>query len=129
MSKEKSILFCIALSGLLAVALGAFGAHGLKPYIDDYQRMIFEKGISYQFYHTLAAFGVYILYQTKPYKGLLTAAGLFLIGIVFFSGSLYLLATQALTHFPVAIAGPLTPIGGLFFIAGWTTVLFSTVKN
>ena len=129
MFRDKTVLLCIALSGIFAVGIGAFGAHGLKPYLDDYQRMIFEKGVSYQFYHTIAALAAYILYEMKDIKALHTAVLLFLIGILFFSGSLYLLATQALTHFPTAIAGPMTPLGGLFFIAGWGALFFASFKN
>ncbi len=119
----------ICASGLLAVVLGAFGAHSLKPHLSDYQRLIYEKGVSYQFYHTLAAFMAYILFEVKQVRYLLTAAVLFLIGIVFFSGSLYILATAELTGFPVELAGPVTPVGGMFFILGWGTLIFAGVKN
>lgn len=91
--------------------------------------MIFEKGVSYQFYHTLAAFMAYILFEVKQVRYLLTAAVLFLIGILLFSGSLYVLATADLTGFPRALAGPLTPMGGLFFIGGWATLIYAAVKN
>jgi uncharacterized membrane protein YgdD (TMEM256/DUF423 family) len=127
--KRSPLLSIIALSGLLAVALGAYGAHGLKPYLSDYQHLIFEKGISYQFYHTLAAFAAYILFELKGTALFRTAAILFLIGIVGFSGSLYLLATHDLIGFPTAVAGPITPIGGLFFIGGWGCLLYGSVKN
>jgi uncharacterized membrane protein YgdD (TMEM256/DUF423 family) len=127
--KDKTILALIALSGFTAVALGAFGAHGLKPYLTEYQRTIFDKGISYQFYHTLAALAAYLFYQTRGTRLFSTASLLFLIGVVFFSGSLYLLAMADLLHFPTAIAGPMTPIGGLFFLAGWATLFVATVKN
>lgn len=127
--KTKTILLLICASGMLAVILGAFGAHGLKPHLNDYQRLIYEKGVSYQFYHTLAAFLAYILYEVRQVRYLLTAAVLFLIGIVFFSGSLYILATAELTGFPVALAGPVTPMGGLFFIGGWATLIYAGVKN
>ena len=127
--KTKSILILICTSGLLAVVLGAFGAHGLKPHLDENQRMIYEKGVSYQFYHTLAALMAYILYEVRQVRYLLMAAVLFLIGIVFFSGSLYVLATADLTGFPRGVAGPVTPIGGLFFISGWGMLIFAAVKN
>ena len=127
--KTKSILILICTSGMLAVVLGAFGAHGLKPHLSDYQRLIYEKGVSYQFYHTLAALMAYILYEVKQVRYLLTAAVLFLIGILCFSGSLYILATADLTGFPKDLAGPVTPIGGLFFIGGWATLIFAAVKN
>lgn len=127
--KTKTILVLICLSGLLAVVLGAFGAHSLKPYLNDYQRLIYEKAVSYQFYHTLAAFAAYVLYEARPVRYLLTAAVLFLIGIVLFSGSLYLLATAELTDFPKALAGPITPMGGIFFIGGWATLIYAAIKN
>ena len=127
--KTKSILLLICTSGMLAVILGAFGAHGLKPHLSEYQLMIYEKGVSYQFYHTLAAFMAYILFEVKQVRYLLTAAVLFLIGILLFSGSLYVLATADLTGFPRGLAGPVTPMGGLFFIGGWATLIYAGVKN
>jgi uncharacterized membrane protein YgdD (TMEM256/DUF423 family) len=71
----------------------------------------------------------YILYEVKQVRYLLTAAVLFLIGILFFSGSLYVLATADLTGFPRGLAGPVTPVGGLFFIGGWAMLIFAAVKN
>jgi uncharacterized membrane protein YgdD (TMEM256/DUF423 family) len=127
--KIKSILLLICTSGLLAVVLGAFGAHGLKPHLSPYQLLIYEKGVSYQFYHTLAAFMAYILYEVKQVRYLLTSAVFFLIGILLFSGSLYYLATADLTGMPKEIAGPVTPFGGFFFIGGWAMLLFAAVKN
>jgi uncharacterized membrane protein YgdD (TMEM256/DUF423 family) len=127
--KARTIFTLICLSGLSGVVLGAFGAHGLKPHLSEYQQLIFEKGISYQFYHTLAALMVYVLYEIRQSRLLLTAAVLFLIGIVFFSGSLYILATADLTGFPKVIAGPVTPVGGLFFIAAWAMLMYASVKN
>ena len=126
---SKTILILICLSGLLGVVLGAFGAHGLKPHLSEYQLLIYEKGVSYQFYHTLAALMAYVLYEVKQVRYLLTAAVLFLIGILCFSGSLYILATIDMTGFPKAIAGPVTPIGGVFFIGGWSTLIYAAVKN
>jgi uncharacterized membrane protein YgdD (TMEM256/DUF423 family) len=127
--KSKNILIVACLSGMLAVILGAFGAHGLKPHLSDYQQMVYEKGVNYQFYHTLAALVACLLFEAGQVKYLLTAAVLFLIGIICFSGSLYVLATAGLTGFPTAIAGPVTPIGGLFFIAGWGMMIYAVVKN
>ena len=127
--KTKSILLLICTSGMLAVILGAFGAHGLKPHLSEYQLLIYEKGVNYQFYHTLAAFMAYILFEVKQVRYLLTAAVLFLIGILLFSGSLYVLATADLTGFPRGLAGPVTPMGGLFFIGGWATLIYAGVKN
>lgn len=109
-----------ALLGALAVGIGAFGAHGLKPHLTDYQIAIFEKGVQYQFIHVLALLAVGLWLQQKPANAWLTRAGwLFVAGIVGFSGSLYLLACRDLLAFPVAWAGPITPLGGLCFLAGW----------
>lgn len=126
---NKNILIAICISGFLGVALGAFGAHGLRPHMNDHQVEIWNKAVSYQFYHTLAALIAFVLYDVKYVRYLLTAAIFFLIGTAFFSGSLYILATAELTGFPTDIAGPFTPIGGLFFLAGWSTMIFAAVKN
>ncbi len=127
--KTKTILILISLSGLTAVAMGAFGAHALRTHLTDHQAQIWEKAVAYQFYHTLAAMIAFVLFDVKHVRYLLTAAVLFLIGIAFFSGSLYLLATVDMTGFPTNIAGPLTPVGGLFFLGGWGTMIFAAVKN
>ena len=109
-----------ALLGAFTVAIGAFGAHGLKPKLTEYQLAIFEKGVQYQFVHTLALLSVGLLLQQHSDNALLRRAGwAFVIGIAFFSGSLYLLACRDLLAFPVGWAGPVTPLGGLGFIAGW----------
>ena len=122
---KPSFLRIGALLGALAVGIGAFGAHGLKPHLSDYQIAIFEKGVQYQFVHVLALLAVGILLRQSPDNQWLRRAGwLFVAGIVGFSGSLYLLACRDLLAFPVAWAGPVTPIGGLCFLAGWI-ILFS----
>ena len=109
-----------ALLGATAVAIGAFGAHGLKPMLTEYQITIFEKGVQYQFYHTLAIVAVGILLQNAPENLWLKRAGwLFVAGIAGFSGSLYLLACRDILAFPVTWAGPVTPLGGLCFLAAW----------
>lgn len=109
-----------AFLGALCVILGAFGAHALKPHLDAYQLSIYEKGIQYQFYHTLALLFVGLLENRMGRSKWLTYSGwAFLAGILFFSGSLYLLACRNLVPFPVGWAGPVTPLGGIGFIAGW----------
>lgn len=109
-----------ALLGALTVTIGAFGAHGLKPLLSEYQIAIFEKGVQYQFYHTLALMAVGLLLQFSPENQWFKRAGWFFIaGIAGFSGSLYLLGCRDLLAFPVAWAGPVTPLGGLCFIAAW----------
>jgi uncharacterized membrane protein YgdD (TMEM256/DUF423 family) len=104
-----------AISGLLSVGLGAFAAHGLRGRLDARLMNTFETGVSYQFTHTLALFGVCILMTLwERHWSLVYASYAFMLGIVLFSGSLYLLA---LTH--MKWPGPITPLGGLFFMIGW----------
>ncbi len=106
--------------GAAAVGIGAFGAHGLKPHLSEYQIAIFEKGVQYQFFHALAILAVGILLQKNPNNVWLRRSGwFFLAGIICFSGSLFLLACRDLLPFSVALAGPVTPLGGLSFLAGW----------
>jgi len=114
-----------ALSGALAVALGAFGAHGLKPHLSEYQIGIWEKAVLYQFVHTIALLVIAVLMLQQGHSPTLgTAARLLLAGILLFSGSLYVLALRNLLPFPTGWAGPITPIGGLCFIAGWIALLY-----
>jgi uncharacterized membrane protein YgdD (TMEM256/DUF423 family) len=122
MRKHNSdILLFATIFGVLAVVIGAFGAHGLKPRLTEYQVAIFEKGVQYQFYHTLAIGIVGLLIGQQPDLStqLRWAARCFIFGIICFSGSLYLLACRDILPFSVAWAGPVTPLGGLGFIAGW----------
>lgn len=119
-----------AIFGATAVAIGAFGAHGLKPHLSEYQLDIFEKGVHYQFFHTLALLGVGILAGQRPgQKNLARAGWLFALGILFFSGSLYLLACTDILPFSVRWAGPVTPIGGLCFLAGWGLLAWSAFSE
>lgn len=111
----KLFLSLGALAGLLAVALGAFGAHALRGRLDDYARGVFETAVQYHFYHALALALVGVLLLSQPATALLKSSGwLFLIGIAVFSGSLYLLAITGIKWL-----GAVTPLGGLAFIAGW----------
>ena len=120
---DKKFLQLAAILAALAVGIGAFGAHGLKPHLSAYQLEIFEKGVQYQFYHALALLATGLLLQRDPGNRRLRSAGwLFFAGIIAFSGSLYLLACRDLIAIPVAWVGPVTPLGGVCFIAGWIAV-------
>ncbi len=102
-------------SGLLAVALGAFGAHALKNRLDDYALSVYQTAVQYHFYHSLALLGVGLFCLWQPQSVLLRTSGLsFGIGILVFSGSLYLLSFTGLRWL-----GAITPLGGLAFMAGW----------
>tara|TARA_R110000823_G_scaffold119998_23_gene244644 strand:- start:18419 stop:18796 length:378 start_codon:yes stop_codon:yes gene_type:complete len=104
-----------SLSGMLAVAFGAFGAHALRNRLDDYALDVFATAVQYHFYHSLALLAVGIIALQHPQTALLKSSGwLFLLGIVIFSGSLYLLSLTGLRWL-----GAVTPLGGLAFIAGW----------
>jgi len=110
----KIVLSVAAISGLLAVALGAFGAHGLKTIISPELLEVYKTGVQYQFYHTFALLAVGILMNFNQSKALKWSATLFMIGIILFSGSLYVLAISGVQAF-----GMITPFGGITWIAAW----------
>ena len=114
-----------AVNGLLAVMLGAFMSHSLDETITTELLGVFQTGVSYHMYHSLAALAAGILSHIFPKVRLLKfSAYSFLLGIVFFSGSLYLLA---LTELPMI--GLITPIGGAFFIFGWIMLCIFGAKK
>lgn len=111
----KLFITLASFSGMLAVILGAFGAHGLRGKLDDHALGIYETAVQYHFYHSLALLAVGLLALSQPHTALLRSAGwLFCLGILIFSGSLYVLAVSG-----VKWLGAVTPLGGLAFIAGW----------
>ncbi|MHC5130514.1 DUF423 domain-containing protein [Pseudomonas glycinis] len=110
----RGFLMLAAFFGFTGVALGAFAAHGLKNRLTPEYLTIFHTGITYQLVHTLALFGVALL-ATQIQGRLITWAGLsFTVGIVLFSGSLYLLTMTGISKL-----GIITPFGGLAFLIGW----------
>ncbi len=124
---QKTFGTIAAVYGAVAVILGAFGAHALKDKLDAYQHTIYEKAVSYQFYHVAALLAVAFLAEKTQANTLNYAGWLFTVGILFFSGSLYLLATKSLLGMEAVtpVLGPITPIGGLCMIAGWIFLLLS----
>ncbi len=120
---QNIFLFISGISGFIAVSLGALGSHYLKTKITAEQLATFEKGVFYQFIHTIAILALVVL-MNKMRSRTLIAAGLFFIaGIFFFSGSLYLLSLREFFNIQnLYFPGILTPIGGLFFISGWIMV-------
>jgi uncharacterized membrane protein YgdD (TMEM256/DUF423 family) len=126
---NKRIILTAAFFGALAVILGAFGAHSLKNIIDAPAISIWQKGVEYQFYHT---FAILYLSTFARYKNKLIGFSFlfFSLGIIFFSGSLYLLALKEVyTGNFASILGPITPIGGLCFILGWVSLFLAALKD
>ncbi len=126
---KKSIILAALLGGL-AVILGAFGAHKLKEIVSAEDLEIWNKGVLYQFIHTFAILAVGLLSKIHFSTALKYAMSCFGIGILFFSGSLYFLTFRNVFDFGVAInfLGPITPIGGALFIAGWISLLIYGLK-
>ena len=135
---RKFLVWGTILSGL-AVILGAFAAHGLKAIISADKIAIFETGVRYQFMHAVALIIVaFFIQQNKAnqvfIKKLSISGSLFLVGILFFSGSLFALAIQPVIAIQYAkFIGPITPIGGVCFVLGWaiwaSAAYFNKVDN
>lgn len=116
-----------AIHGFLAVSLGAFGAHALKEVLTEYGTGIWDTAVQYQMFHAAALILIGILRSSKllgEVKQLKIATIVMNLGIVFFSGSLYVLA---LTE--IGKLGAITPIGGVLFLTGWVMVILATLKS
>jgi len=128
---NKKLLKLAALLGILGVVFGAFGAHTLEEKISADQIGTWNTAVEYQFYHTFAIFialGLGVYFKEKIFN---RAAWLFFVGVLLFSGSLYFLATQNFLGIESIskILGPMTPIGGVCFIAGWTMIMIGISKS
>ena len=108
-----------ASAGLLAVALGAFAAHGLEKRLDEKALAWIETGVRYQMWHALALLGCAALMAARPGPGLAVAAIAWAVGIVLFSGALYALALTGIRTF-----AHVAPLGGTAFIVGWAAVVW-----
>lgn len=126
MMENSTTIRIAAVLGALAVAIGAFGAHGLEPILTQFNRSAtFETAVKYHFYHALAIFLVGILISFgKDNKWLRYSVGCWVAGIVIFSGSLYLLSVTNITWL-----GAVTPFGGLALIAGWVMLFVGVGKK
>lgn len=116
-----------AIFGFLAVALGAFGAHALDGVLDNYGETIWNKAVKYQMFHAAGIVAVGILSHKNLFgemKSLKWATICMSLGILFFSGSLYILALTG-----VKVLGAITPIGGCLFLVGWILLIVATLKN
>lgn len=118
-----------------AVIIGAFGAHGLLAYLETNQITAtqinsYETGVRYQMYHAFALLLTGILAKVfGESKSLKAAMWLFIVGVLFFSGSIYFLSTRGITGISAGFLGPVTPIGGLLFVAGWLCVFISFLRT
>jgi len=119
---DRTFLLIGAFSGFIAVALGAFGAHGLRARLSPEMLAVFETGVRYQMYHTFAI--LFVAVAAARFDGwIVNGAGwAFTLGILIFSGSLYALALTGVT-----MLGAITPIGGLAFIVGWGLLVVAAV--
>ncbi|HSD14157.1 MAG TPA: DUF423 domain-containing protein [Flavobacterium sp.] len=124
---DKKIIAVAAFMGAVAIILGAFGAHGLKSVLSETELGTFETGVRYQMYHALFLLfiGTTGLISQKTKKIILMLVA---VGVVMFSGSIYLLSTASVTSINAKIIGPITPLGGLLMILGWI-VLFAKIKG
>lgn len=112
-----------------AVILGAFGAHGLKKIISLAEVEVFKTGVFYQFIHSIGIFVALLTAKLFDIPKLNKSLWFFGFGILFFSGSLYLLSTQSALGVSLKFLGPITPLGGLLFILGWIYMLIEVVRQ
>jgi uncharacterized membrane protein YgdD (TMEM256/DUF423 family) len=125
---EKKIILTAGFFGMSAVILGAFGAHAFKNVLTAEQLVSFETGVKYQMYHAL--FLLFLGINTHlPLKTKKTILTLIILGIIFFSGSIYLLSTKAVTGIDFKAIGIVTPIGGSLLIAAWAVLTFNFFKK
>lgn len=125
---SKKILLIAAILAAVTIGIGAFGAHGLKQLVDANALASFETGVQYQMYHV---FGLLIIGvatgvsdSTKKW-----VSRLFFFGLLFFSGSIYMLALREVHGWEVGFLGPVTPIGGLLFMLGWLRLGFGLLTK
>ena len=125
---DKKIFSAAGFFGMTAIILGAFGAHALKKILTVDQLVTFETGVKYQMYHALfllfLGLNNHLSFKTKK-----TILVLTILGIIFFSGSIYLLATDSLNDFNFKIIGFITPIGGLLLIMAWAILTIHFLKK
>jgi uncharacterized membrane protein YgdD (TMEM256/DUF423 family) len=125
---ERKITGVAALMGMTAIILGAFGAHALKKYLSIEQLGSFETGVKYQMYHALFLLflGLNPNINEKAKKAIFK---LVIFGVIFFSGSIYLLTTKALSGIDFKFIGIVTPIGGALLIVAWSVLFWNAWKQ
>ncbi|NVN17378.1 DUF423 domain-containing protein [Muricauda sp. HICW] len=125
---NRTILLTGTIMGMVAIILGAFGAHGLEKLVDADAVNTFETGVRYQMYHAL--FLLFLgLYAGMVEKNKKIVFVFVLLGVILFSFSIYLLTLNSLTSFDFSVIGFLTPIGGLFMILGWLALAYRIIRS
>jgi len=125
---DKKIISTAAFFGMTAIILGAFGAHALKKLLTLEELATFETGVRYQMYHALFLLFIGLANQLS-FKIKKTIAALTIIGVMLFSGSIYLLSTTSISQINFKVIGFVTPIGGAFLIAAWGVLLFQITNK
>jgi uncharacterized membrane protein YgdD (TMEM256/DUF423 family) len=121
----RYFIFLGSLNAFLAVGLGAFGAHGLKSRISPEMLDVYQTGVQYHVFHALALILIGIIAHWLSQSNLIIwSGGLFLAGIIIFSGSLYVLSITGIRAF-----GAITPVGGIAFLIGWVLLAWASLKN
>lgn len=125
---NRKITVTAAILGMIAIILGAFGAHALKKVLTIEELGTFETGVKYQMYHALFLFfiGFTTFLSDKTKKGI---SILTVVGIALFSGSIYILATKNITGFDMKAFGIITPIGGLLLISAWFWLFLNLIRK
>jgi len=122
---SKLVIMLAGINGFLAVSLGAFAAHALRDRLSPELLNTFQTGVQYHMYHALALFGIGLMMINFPASSILRiSAYLMLAGLVFFSGSLYLLSITGIRWL-----GAITPIGGVFFLVAWALIVWFAAKQ
>ena len=132
----KTAIRAGAIIALIAVILGAFAAHILKGKLSPDQFSVFSTGIRFHFYHAFGLLITGILYRFYPYRSLKIATYFFIVGVILFCGSLYLMTTLScianiigIHGFRIGLIGVITPIGGLCLVLGWVCVIVGISKT
>jgi len=125
----KKIMIQAGILGVIAVILGAFGAHALKSILTPNQLNSFQTGVRYQMIHAVVLLFLALMIDRYNSKQFIIAAKLFFFGIILFSGSIYILTLKNIIGFEVLkFVGPVTPIGGLLIIMGWVFIVWGGRK-
>lgn len=127
---QRTFLSVAAVLGALSVALGAFAAHKLRDIVAPDAVAVFETGVRYQFYHVFALLFAGLLSERISNRWIIWAGNCFIMGIIFFCGSLYTLtALKAADILPMKLIYFATPVGGVFFIAGWVFMWLAIIRS